>query len=301
MDEEVYCNPGVDKAALKTLAARSDRKGLLQLLGHAGLLIATGGLVLLTEGGPWVFPALLGHGIALVFLFSPLHETIHRTAFRSRGLNDVLARLCGAALLLPADYFRAFHFQHHRFTQDLQRDPELAGPALDSRGAYLFHVSGLPYWRERVATLWRHAIGRVTEDFIAPRQRALIVGEARRHLAAYGLLAGLSLASGSDLLLLLWVFPVLLGQPALRLFLLAEHTGCPRVSDMLANSRTTLTNRALQMLCWNMNRHSAHHAYPATPFHALPAADDLLASRVKVRSRGYGAVQREIWQGLAKS
>ncbi len=299
MDEEVYRNSTVDKGTLKALAERSDRKGLIQFAGHVGLLLATGGLVLWTDGTPWVFPSLLGHGIALVFLFSPLHESIHRTAFRSRWLNDALARFCGAILMLPADYFRAFHFQHHRFTQDRLHDPELAGPALTSRKAYLFHVSGLPYWRERIATLCRHAGGRVTEEFIAPRQRSLVIGEARRHLAVYGLLAGLSLASDSSLLLLIWVLPALLGQPALRLYLLAEHTGCPEVPDMLANSRTTLTNGILERLCWNMNRHSAHHAYPAVPFHALPAADRLLASQIKIRCRGYGAVQRKIWSELA--
>jgi fatty acid desaturase len=70
---------------------------------------------------------------------------------------------------------------------------------------------------------------------------------------------------------------------------------------MLANSRTTLTNGVVAALCWNMNRHSAHHAYPALPFHALPAADHLLAPRIAVRSRGYGRVQREIWSGLTKA
>jgi fatty acid desaturase len=68
---------------------------------------------------------------------------------------------------------------------------------------------------------------------------------------------------------------------------------------MLANSRTTLTNPLLAALCWNMNRHTAHHAYPAVPFHALPAADRLLAPEMSVRTQGYMAVQREIWENLA--
>ena len=39
-----------------------------------------------------------------------------------------------------------------------------------------------------------------------------------------------------------WLLPLLLGQPFLRLFLLAEHAGCPHEPDMLKNSRTTRTN-----------------------------------------------------------
>ena len=47
-----------------------------------------------------------------------------------------------------------------------------------------------------------------------------------------------------------------LGQPALRLYLLAEHTGCPAVPDMLANSRTVLTNAVVRWLAWNMPFHA---------------------------------------------
>jgi fatty acid desaturase len=292
------------QAALKALAARSDGKGLVQLAGHLALLAATGALVLWSRGS-WagaywaVAPALLAHGMVLVFLFAPLHETIHRTAFRSRALNDAVARAAGFLLLLPADYFRAYHLQHHRYTQDRARDPELAGPPLAGRAGYLWHVSGLPYWREQIATVCRHALGRVDKDFAAEHRRPAIVREARLHLAGYTLVAAASLAIGSTLALWLWVLPALIGQPFLRLFLLAEHSGCPEVDDMLANSRTTLTSPPLRALCWNMNLHAAHHAYPALPFHALPAADRLLAPRMTVRSRGYIRVQRELWNALA--
>lgn len=292
-------SPAARKAALRALARRSDGRGLAQLAGHLVLLAVTGAFVLWSRGSWVVAPALVAHGIVLIFLFAPLHETIHRTAFRRRSLNDAVARVMGFLLVLPAGYFRGFHLQHHRFTQDRRRDPELAAPPLHSRAGYLRHVSGLPYWRERIRTTMRHAVGRVSEAFIPESQRPAVVREARLHLAGYAILASASLAAGTAALLWLWVLPALIGQPFLRLYLLAEHSGCAQVPDMLANSRTTLTNPLLQALCWNMNLHSAHHAYPAVPFHALPAADALLAPAVQRRSRGYLSVQREIWKSLA--
>lgn len=286
------------RKALRALTARSDRHGLRQLAGHLALLAATGALVAWCRGSWVVAPAVVAHGIALTFLFAPLHETVHRTAFRSRALNDAVARAAGFLLVLPADYFRAFHLEHHRWTQDRRRDPELAAPPLAGRGAYLRHITGLPYWLERFATTLRHARGRVTEAFVSAALRPAVVREARLHLAGYALLATASLAMESTLLLWLWVIPALVGQPFLRLFLLAEHNGCPEVADMLANSRTTLTHPLLRALSWNMSLHSAHHAHPAVPFHALPAADALLAPRIARRSGGYIAVQREIWKRL---
>ena len=283
---------------LLRLAARSDRKGLVQLACHCGLLLATGALVWSARSGPWLLPAILFHGIILVFLFAPLHEGVHRTAFRSRWLNDAVAWACGALLLLPPGYFRAFHFTHHRHTQDPARDPELISPKPSTLRAYLWHVSGVPYWRERLTTTVRNALGRINEPFVARRLRWSITAEARALLAVYAAVATASVAADSPALLWLWVVPALLGQPFLRLYLLAEHTGCPLVADMLANSRTTRSLALIRRLAWNMPYHAEHHAFPAVPFHALPAAHQLVKEQVVVQAPGYVAANRAILADL---
>jgi fatty acid desaturase len=287
-----------ERETLLRLAARSDARGLAQLAGHLGALCATGALAWAARGTCWLPPALLLHGIVLTFLFAPLHEGVHWTAFRSRRLNDAVAWACGALLLLPPAYFRAFHFAHHRHTQDPLRDPELATPKPRTLGGYLLHVSGLPYWCERIATTVRHAGGRVDEPFIGARQRPAIIREARLLLGVYGLAVLGSIAAANAALLYLWLVPALLGQPFLRLYLLAEHTGCPLVANMLENSRTTRSLAAIRRLAWNMPFHAEHHAYPALPFHALPAAHRLLTAQITVQAPGYVAVHREIVAGL---
>ncbi len=288
----------INKAQMKALSARSDQKGLAQLAGHLLLLAVTSSLVWLSYGSWLLLPAMVAQGIVLVFLFAPLHETIHRTAFRGRLLNDGLAKVCGLVLFLPPDYFRAFHFAHHRHTQDPARDPELASPKADTLGQYLVYITGIPYWMRQLSTLAAHAFDRVEAPFITPGLRATVVREARLYLLAYGMLFGLSLVFSSPVLLVGWWLPVILGQPALRLYLLAEHTGCPEVPDMLANSRTTLTTPAVRFLAWNMPFHVEHHAYPALPFHALPQAHELIRDRIEVLSPGYLSVHRELAAGL---
>ena len=287
-----------ERTALVRLTARSNRKGLVQLACHLGALLATGALVWSARSSSWLLPAMLLHGVILVFLFASLHESIHCTAFRSRRLNDAVAWACGALLLLPPGYFRAFHFTHHRHTQDPAQDPELASPKPRTLRGYLWHVSGLPYWRERIATTVRHACARVDEPFIARRQRPEVVREARLLLGAYLLALLTSIAASSAALLYLWLGPVLLGQPFLRLYLLAEHTGCPLVANMLENSRTTRSLAPIRRLAWNMPYHAEHHACPALPFHALPAAHRILRARIAVQAPGYVAVHREILAGL---
>ena len=284
--------------ALTALVERSDRKGLAHLALHILTIVAAGAIYAGAFDTAWMIPAAWLYGTTLVFLFAPLHETVHYTAFRSRWLNRAVSSVCGWILVLPPRYFRAFHLEHHRYTQDPERDPELVVAPPATRYDYLWRVSGLEYWTSRIRTTLVHAAGRVTESYITPSERTAVVREARLYLASYAALAAVSTAAGSAAVLWLWLVPVVLGQPMLRLYLLAEHTGCPMVPDMLANSRTVHTNAIVRFLAWNMPYHAEHHAYAAIPFHALPRAHAALGPYVRVQSQGYARVHRELIRDL---
>jgi fatty acid desaturase len=284
---------------LRALTARSDAKGLGRLGAHLGAVLLSGWAIGMSVGTPWLAPAILVHGILVVFLFAPLHESIHRTAFRSRWINDAVAFACGLVLLLPPRYFRAFHLEHHRYTQYPGRDPELATAPIDGVGRWLARASGVPYWLDRCRTLVRHALGRVDEPFIRPTERTAMIHEARLWLVLYAGAGLVSATAGSGYLLWYWLLPVVAGQPFLRLYLMAEHGGCPFVADMLVNSRTTRSNALVRFLTWNMPYHAEHHVMASVPFHALPAAHALLGRRVVHRADGYVQVHRQLRRSLA--
>ena len=299
MAESPFPRQLVEPNALRALKQRHNLPGLLHLAGHAALLVLSAALVGAVRGGPWLVPALLVHGVVLVFLFPPLHEAVHETAFRNRAANRLTALLCGSLLVLPPRWFRAYHFDHHLYTQDPARDPELAAAKPVSPLGYIVHVSGLPYWTERLTTVVRYATGRPpNETFVPPGRRAPLIAEARRFLLAYALLAALAIAGGWWDEALLLGAALLLGQPVLRLFLMAEHSGCETGPDMLRNSRTTRSNPFVRWLAWNMPYHVEHHAYPWVPYHALPAAHQAIAGHGQVTARSYLEVHREMLRGF---
>lgn len=298
--EESYRHAPMDRPAMRELRRLSDRAGIVHLALHLGALAGAGVLVALAPTLLWRLPAQALEGAMLIFLFAPLHETIHRTAFRNRRLNDWIAAIIGFLLVLPAGYFRFFHFCHHRYTQDPARDPELASPKPRNLGQWLLVVTGLPVWKAHLTGVLQHAAGRIDEPYLTPAPARLVIREARIHLALYALVAVLSVALHSTVALEFWIVPAVLGQPWLRLYLMAEHTGCALVSDMLANSRTTLTNGIVRFFAWNMPYHAEHHAFPAVPFHALPRLHQHLAPALQVISPGYIAAQRSILRGLHK-
>lgn len=290
---------GLDRETVRKLSRRSDARGLAQLAVHLTLLTITGFLIWLARGSGWLVAAIPLYGIALNFLFCPLHESIHRTPFATRWLNDALSWVCGALLLLPPEYFRCFHYAHHRYTQDPNRDPELVQPNPITLGAYLWKATGVPNWHKRLTVTLRHALtGRVAEPFISAKQRPSIVREARIVWALYLTVLVVSLLYRSHTVFLFWILPLIVGQPFLRLFLMAEHTGCPLNDDMFRNTRTTYTNGAVRLLVWQMCYHVEHHAFPSVPFHALANVNSLIRSRIAITAPGYLVVHKSLVAGF---
>jgi fatty acid desaturase len=279
---------------IQQLTRRSDAKGLTQLAAHVFLLVLAGIALQASRESLWLLFTLPVYSALLIFLFAPLHETIHYTVFKTRWLNNLVAAPIGFLLLIPFQSFRVFHYVHHRHTQDPELDPELLDMKPLIRSHYGWYLSGLPTWWQALQSLWQHATVGVSESYIEARHHQMVITEARIHLAGYALLLLLSLMFSSTFLWWYWILPALLGQPLLRLYLLAEHSGCDFSANMLENSRTTYTAPWLNFLAWNMPYHAEHHYLASVPFHALPALHAYTGQRVKYRGDGYYRVNRDI-------
>lgn len=251
---------------------------------------------------PILLPVLLPvQGILLVFLFTLLHETTHNTPFQSLRLNRLASWFCGFIIFLPAEWFRHFHLAHHRYTHQPDKDPELASPKPTSKREYLIYLSGLPVWKSHLSTLIQNASGKCKDSFVPAGRINTVTTEARLMIAVYAIVIGGLLFLSPKWLLLLWLVPLLLGQPFLRAYLLAEHAHCDHVDDMFRNTRTTLTNRLLYRLAWNMPYHAEHHAFPSVPFHRLPELHHLTQQYLKVCEKGYWTFNRQYLQNESVS
>ncbi|MEL7471076.1 MAG: fatty acid desaturase, partial [Pseudomonadota bacterium] len=258
----------LDADERRRLCKQSDGPGLIRIATHLGSIILIG--VYIAAGLSFWWLAMLPQGILIVFLFTALHECIHRTAFETDWINDRFADLLGGLVLLGPRHFRYFHMAHHRFTHDPDHDPELADGKPETLYALVKYLSGVSDWVWRIRKLWSNATIENADPYVPLRGRRRVTREARAILATYLALAAASWITGTALLLWVWLVPLLIGGPFLRAYLLAEHARCPHVSDMFENTRTTFTSRLVRWLAWNMPYHAEHHAYPAVPFHKLP-------------------------------
>ncbi len=288
---------------LRRLRQRSDGPGLSFLGAHVFTLLVTGWLVAAAPGSAWILPAMFLHGVVIVHLFAPFHESTHGTAFRTRWLNRSVAWFTGLALQLPPTHFTLEHAAHHKFTQDPIRDPERIPEAYSVRG-YLWFATAIPYFRGNFLNLFNHARGKFTEmerTFIPPNSLARVQREARIIWSVYLAVAALSLVLQSWAAVVYWLLPRVLGEPVMRIIRMSEHGACPLVPDMLKNTRTVVTSAPLRWLNWNNAHHAEHHAMPAIPFHALPKLHEHLGAHIEEVRLGYVDTQAHILKSAARS
>ena len=282
-----------DRALLTGL---TNRDGIFRAAFHFGAILLFGAAIL-TRVALW--PLLLPlQGILIIFLFTAMHETIHGTAFRSAWLNRAVSTTSGFLIFIPPVWFRYFHFAHHRHTHDPDNDPELMSRKPETVAQYVLYLSGLPLWTGMVKVIAANALGIADERYVPEKGKAKVRLEARITVAAHAALAVASIALWSPALLWVWILPIVLGQPFLRAYLLAEHARCPHVANMLENTRTTFTTALVRLIAWNMPFHAEHHAYPAVPFHKLPRFHAVVAAHLRSTERGYISFNRKFAGGL---
>ena len=288
----------VPRDVSKRLSEKSDLIGLIYFITHFGLIGIGAWLCWLTFPG-WLFiPVLLVHATIIGFLFSPLHECAHGTAFKSRWLNETALWITAIVYIVPPYFFRYFHLGHHRFTQVPGKDPSLVLPEPANFKQYLWYCAGLWFWWRNLSWVARHAVGIVDPNsaaYVPAQKRRLMTLEARILSILYVLVGGIAVWAGFALpLVLCWLLPRFLGEPIQRMIRVAEHVGCAETPDLLENTRTTLTSPVVNALAWQMPYHAEHHLFPSVPFHQLSKLHPLVRSRIVVEARGYVRGQRDI-------
>jgi fatty acid desaturase len=289
-------------ARLRELSVKSDARGFIQLGSHVGAVALSGVALMMTWGTVWAIPVFIVHGTLLNFLYAGQHELSHWTVFRTKGLNEFFGRIFGFILFYPRDFDQVQHFAHHRFTQDWQRDGELARDRY-TLTSYLLWFLGPSYWYTRVRRILRFSFGVVTEPYLPEGRKAGLIREARWHLAGYTAIAALSIAARSALALELWLLPMAAMKAMHQLQNTIEHLGLPHVDSITQNTRSTRTNALMRWMGWNMQYHTAHHAFPGVPCYRLPILhrEIFLARHSPPPTMSYLAFQRSVlrsfWHG----
>ncbi len=288
----------LSRDVLHRFAERRDGPAIIHLTIQVVALVATStstaALARLDHPAQWL--SAFACGVVVLSFFPLLHETGHQTAFKS-PLGNELGIWLGALMMLQAPtFFREFHWEHHRSTQDRESDPEISGAPAILDGyptnplTYLFLASGQFLMVGKLGftaacALLPTSIWSTAFPFIRGDRRHRVAWESRLALVVFAavLSIGFLCVDEFEIVLLAWPIAHLL----LGFYLMPEHTGLPNAGDQIDRTRTVTSNALLRGLMWNMPYHAEHHAHPGIPYHALPALHTALAPELRHTSRGY--------------
>lgn len=275
-----YRSP-LSREELAALNQRSDWQGLLQTLGHLGLLVLTGAAVWYSAGRlPWALWWLLLylHGMVFAFLVNAFHELVHQTVFKTKALNTLFLHLISFLSWSNPVMFWASHQEHHKYTLHPPDDLEVVLPQELTLKSFLRSLIVNPWdFYFRLKLVLRLCFGKVEgrwEEILFPAgavtHRSALFRWARIILIGHSLIVVVSLYFG------LWLIPVLVtlapfyGGGLQYLCNNTQHAGLQdQVPDFRLCTRTFLTTPFLAFLYWHMNYHIEHHMYAAVPCYNL--------------------------------
>lgn len=280
---------------------RTNAAGMVNFLGHMGLLFVTGALVYLALGTWWVVPVMVMHALVMAFLFAPVHECSHGTPFRSRWMNETVFWIVCLIYMVPPTFFRYYHATHHTYTQIRGKDPDMMPRKMTVR-FYLWYVTAIPFWTRGVRWFLFHPFGKIADNerhYVPESEIPCAAREARIIMAIYLAVAVVSVIFQSWLAVWLWIVPRLVGEPFMRWIRITEHGECEEGPDLRTNTRTTKTSRLIYFLFWNMPYHAEHHLCPMVPFHALGRMHEKVKDKIHPIGDGYPKVHGEILEKIA--
>lgn len=257
-------------------------------------------------------PLYLFYGFQFqAFAFAGQHEFLHGNAFKTKRYNDYVLFIFSCVCFEFGTHERLMHKQHHTFTNNIDKDPELTSyfsreeletPGFRNvpLGRYAYFKQFLDVWSTwscRVLRIINSARGipvdysgrgwsMQTEPY-SPESGLMqsLQIAARKQLAVYAIVFGLfgQTKEGLAALAFWWFVPVIIGYPAVNYVRNLEHADCEVSKEMncLKNTRTVESNWLVRQLLWDTNFHVEHHAYPMVPFFNLHKLHELMDGHIE--------------------
>ncbi len=300
-----WWSPPIPRAELKELMRRKDGPAIRDTLIWFAALIVSGGLGWRFWGSWAAVPFFLVYGVLYGSASdSRWHECGHRTAFKTKWMNDAVYQIACFMIMREPEIWRWSHTRHHTDTIIVGRDPEIITPRPPDVLSLLLNVFALKNTVVFFRKVSLHATARLTDEettFVPESERPKVYRTARIYLAIYALVIAACVASRSILPAMLIGLPTLYGGWLQLYFGVTQHLGLAEdVLDHRLNSRTITMNPIFRFLYWNMNYHVEHHLFPLIPYHALPKLHEAIKADCPPPYPSTIAAYREIIPAIAR-
>jgi fatty acid desaturase len=272
------------------LTSRSSLRGLWLVCHAWGLIAASVALVALWPNPLTWLIAVMIVGTRQLGLAILMHEAAHGGLHANKAINEWIGQwLCAVPVGADLASYRAYHLQHHKFTQQPE-DPDLSlsAPFPISKDSYrrkaIRDLTGQTFIKQRLPLLLA-LFKRADTDADVTHDSFVSSGREKtlRFLAVNALLFVAFWLAGAGV----WYFGVWLVAMATwlsfvtRIRNIAEHACTSTGEDPFSHARTTLANPVERLLIapyW-VNYHAEHHLFMYLPCYRLPDTHRLLLDK----------------------
>ena len=280
-DTNGWYKPNIDRKLLIKLLERSNYEGWRHIIIYFVTLIFLG-YFCYVFWLTWVFlPIYLIYCTWWGGADAIWHECGHRTAFKSRKLNDFFYHIGSFMNSFEAVRFKWSHSIHHNYTgsidpHDFEVDGSIFWKPKKLLNFFIIFIPGIGLLNLNKSIqkeILQHALGiktKVMEECIPDHKKKSCIFVSRIYVLLWIFIIIFSMIINSVLPIFLFLIPKFFATLNI-IWGLTQHIGLQdKVKDHRLSTRSIRLNPILSFIYWNMEYHIEHHMFPSVPSYNLP-------------------------------
>ena len=280
-DTNGWYKPNIDRKLLIKLLERSNYEGWRHIIIYFLTLIFLG-YFCYVFWLTWVFlPIYLIYCTWWGGADAIWHECGHRTAFKSRKLNDFFYHIGSFMNSFEAVRFKWSHSIHHNYTgsidpHDFEVDESIFWKPKKLLNFFIIFIPGIGLLNLNKSIqkeILQHALGiktKVMEECIPDHKKQSCILVSRIYVLLWISIIIFSMIINSVLPIFLFLIPKFFATLNI-IWGLTQHIGLQdKVKDHRLSTRSIRLNPILSFIYWNMEYHIEHHMFPSVPSYNLP-------------------------------
>tara|TARA_A100001015_G_scaffold140981_1_gene156481 strand:- start:96 stop:1073 length:978 start_codon:yes stop_codon:yes gene_type:complete len=280
-DTNGWYKPNIDRKLLIKLLERSNYEGWRHIIIYFVTLIFLG-YFCYVFWLTWVFlPIYLIYCTWWGGADAIWHECGHRTAFKSRKLNDFFYHIGSFMNSFEAVRFKWSHSIHHNYTgsidpHDFEVDGSIFWKPKKLLNFFIIFIPGIGLLNLNKSIqkeILQHALGiktKVMKECIPDHKKQSCIFISRIYVLLWISIIIFSMIINSVLPIFLFLIPKFFATLNI-IWGLTQHIGLQdKVKDHRLSTRSIRLNPILSFIYWNMEYHIEHHMFPSVPSYNLP-------------------------------
>ena len=281
-----WFKPHIDRRKLKELSKRSDFAGWRHIITYIFFMVILGFLSSYYWGTWWFIVFYLSYCTLWGGADAIWHECGHRTAFKTRKLNDFFYYIASFLNNFEPIRWRWSHALHHSYTASIDpHDFEVDESIFSKYSLFSFLIRFVPGYyflilhKSLHLEIIKHAFGietKVMRECIPEEKKSICIFSSRIFVMLWFLIIVYSIFIGSLLPIFLFLIPKFF------IFLnvvwgLTQHMGLKEDSkDHRESTRSVRLNPIFSFIYWKMEYHIEHHMFPMVPSYNLPKLHEII-------------------------